>query len=344
MIEARGKLWRKIAAIAAQSPSTHNTQGWRVRVESERKATLFYDRERTLPAEDVSGDFNIINMGIFERGMEIAAAVHGHRLVWDLALDESEQRGRHVPVAHLSLEQGRDERTASLLAPFLFRQTSRIPYNGQRVDGHALGDLRAQAMERGHRFCYTQDPASVRWAMKLNSETIANDLQAPAVRQELRRWMRLTRAEAESKADGLWSACLNQNSVLAWYMTRAPQTLRLDFARRVLLDSYLSSQAGTPAVGWIAGDIRTRERQFEAGRFLLDFWVRLTAWGLYIMPYGSLYTNSQSNMEVGLRTGDPGFWLIFRMGYGPVPPKSFRLPVERLVCGPDSGYLNLPHN
>ena len=331
MVKTPRAIWRRIAEIAAQSPSTHNTQGWRVRVESERTAVLFYDRERTLPAEDVNGDFNIINMGIFVRGMEIGAAAHGLRLTWSYALDESEDGASYVRVARLALDAGDDKHSAPLLTPFLLRRTSRIPYDGRPVDSQAMGDLRALARERGHRFGWTQDPESVRWLMELNAETIADDLQVPAIRQELHRWMRFTRREAELKADGLWTACLNENSGLAWYMTRAPQILRLNFVRRTLRNSYLGAQAGTPAIGWIAGDIRTREQQFAAGCFLLDFWVRLTAWGLYIMPYGSLYTNSQSNKEVGLDTGDPDFWMIFLMGYGPVPPKSFRLPIEHLI-------------
>jgi nitroreductase len=325
------EIWRQIGDIAAQSPSTHNTQAWRVRVESDRAAALFYERERTLPAEDINGDFNMINMGIFTRGLEIGAATHGRRLTWSYALDESEHGASYVPVARLALDAGDDQNSASLLTPFLLRRTSRLPYDGRRVDSQALGDQKALARERGHRFGCTQDPRSVRWVMEFNAETIAYDLQVPAIRQELRRWIRFTRREAENKADGLWTACLNENSGLAWYLTRAPQLLLLPFARRILRDSYLAAQAGTPAIGWISGDTGTREKQVEAGRFLLDFWVRLTAWGLYILPYGSLYTNSQSNREVGLRTGDPDFWMIFRMGYGRVPPKSFRLPVQRLL-------------
>ena len=324
------QIWHRIVAIAAQSPSTHNTQGWRVKTESERTATLLYDRQRTLPAEDVNGDFNINNMGVFTRAMEIGAATHSHRLKYDFELDESTD-SRYVPVASLSLDPSRVDSSADVLEPFLLRRTSRVPYDGRQVGDLALVELRDLARVGGHRFSWTQEPSEVRWAMELNAETIADDLQVPAIREELRRWIRLTRGEAEAKADGLWTECLNESSGIAWSMTRAPQVLRLSLARRIARDVYLKTQAGTPAIGWVAGDIRTRTGQFEAGRFLLDFWTTLTARDIYMMPYGSLYTNQASNAQVGERTGDPDFWLIFRMGYGPVPPKSYRLPVEELV-------------
>ena len=326
----RSPVWAQIVSVAGRSPSTHNTQAWRIRIESEREATLCYDREGTLPAEDVKGDFNLINMGVFTRGAEIAAASIGHRLQWNFVLDESDPSLRYVPVAALSLESDPKLDDAQLLDPFLERRTSRIPYDGQKLeprDLHALRDLAARA---GHEFAWTQEEENVRWFLNLNAETIVEDLQQQAIRRELHQWMRFTRFRARRTGDGLWSRCMNQNAFLMWFMIRYPHVLKARWVNQALQQGYLRTQAGTPAVGWIEGVIETREDQFAAGRFVLDFWIELHRLGIDMMPYGSLYTNQASNLKIGERTGAPGFWLIFRMGHGVRPPQSFRRPAAQL--------------
>jgi hypothetical protein len=109
-----------------------------------------------------------------------------------------------------------------------------------------------------------------------------------------------------------------------------PQVLKAGWARRPFQWGYLRTQAGTPAVGWIEGPIETRRDQFSAGRFVLDFWIELHRLGIGMLPFGSLYTNQASNVKVGERTGAPRFWLIFRMGRGARPPRSFRRPIAQL--------------
>ena len=322
--------WHAIAEIAGKSPSTHNTQGWRFAIHSAAEATLCYDVTRTLPAEDIHGDFNIVNMGIFARGVEIAAASMGYGIETEFALDESDEAGRYKPVATLRLHQGGDEGDAELLAPFLKRRTSRIPYDGRTLEKRPLTDLRKRMANQGHGFSWTDDAEAVKWIMELNAETIADDLQSPPVRRELHSWTRVTQREAQKSGDGLWARCMNQHGVLLWYMTKFPRTLRIAAFRRFFKRAYLATQAGTPAIGWIEGGLRTRQQQFQAGRVALDFWVRLTQFDIQMLPFGSLYTNQASHAQVAGRTGAPEFWLIFRMGYGPVPPKSYRLPTSAL--------------
>lgn len=283
-----------------------------------------------LPAEDVKGDFNLINMGIFTRGAEIAAASIGWRLHWDFVLDESDLSLRHVPVAVLSLESDPKQDDARLLDSFLERRTSRIPYDGQKLESRDLHALRDLAACAGHEFAWTQEEESVRWFLKLNAETIVEDLQQHAIRRELYQWTRFTSRRARRTGDGLWSRCMNQNAFLMWFMIRYPQVLKIRWINQALQQGYLRTQGGTPAVGWIEGVIETRKDQFSAGCFVLDFWIELHRLGIDMMPYGSLYTNRASNAKVSERTGAPRFWLIFRMGYGVRPPQSFRRPAAQL--------------
>jgi hypothetical protein len=104
------ELWRRIVEIARLSPSTHNTQGWRIVILSCHEAGLMYDNERTLPAEDVNGDLNVINMGIFVRAMEIAASSIGYRLDYAFNLKFYDPPCRYTPVAGLTLKPTLDSK------------------------------------------------------------------------------------------------------------------------------------------------------------------------------------------------------------------------------------------
>ena len=321
--------WNQIIQIAGRAPSTHNTQGWRIKVVSDKQAYLLYDKERTLPAEDIHGDFNIINMGIFERGVEIAANSLGYGASCKFILPKN-QFFRHTNVASITLKESDAERDPSILELFLARRTSRLPYDGRNIEGDDLSFLKNLTSTRGHDFSWTQDDNEVEWYIELNANTISEDLQNSYVRKELRDWMRFSRNEAEEKRDGLWAECMNQNPLEMRLATACPGILEIPPLKKIFRKYYMRTQAGTPAIGWIEGSIGTREEQFEAGRFLLDFWLKLTEFKIWMLPFGSLYTNMKSNKMVGERTKAPKFWLIFRMGYGPTPPESFRLEPEKL--------------
>lgn len=193
-----------------------------------------------------------------------------------------------------------------------------------------LRALQVAVGAQGHAFGWTSDGEMVARLLGLNAETIADDLQSRPIREELRRWTRVSPWQARLSGDGLWARCMEQHPVQLWYMLRWPGILKRRRVRAYFKRRYLKTQAGTPAVGWVEGSIETRERQFEAGRLVLDLWLRLTQAGVSILPFGSLYTNQRSNLEVGTAIGAPRFWLIFRMGYGAKPPASYRLPAKAL--------------
>lgn len=322
--------WRGIVAIAGRCPSTHNTQGWRVRANDDDTLTLFFDRRRTLPDEDTDGAFNIVNMGVFTRGMEIAAAAQGYGLRYTFALDEAGEPRRYTKVATLALDGNASDEDAAMLEPFERRRTARIPYDGRRIPEDHLQALKVIAAGRDQLFAWTQDPNEVRWHLELNVETIIDDLQSRPIRREIELWTRLTRGHAERARDGLWARCMNQKPLDLWMGFRFPWMLKLPVLHGMFKRMYLRTQAGTPAVGWLVGSVGEREQQFELGRFMLDWWLEVTKRDVFVLPFGSVYTNPASHALAGERIGAPNFWIIMRMGYCDPPPKSFRLDPDDL--------------
>lgn len=325
-------LWSELVGIASRSPSTHNTQGWRLAPAEGGDVTLHFDHRRTLPAEDASGAFNIVNMGVFVRALEIAAASRGRRLEWTFDPSDEGSPVGHTRVARLALAEGRAGAPDAdgLLELFDRRRTGRFPYDGRPIPVAGLQRLAALVAERGHRFGWTQDPAQIRRLMELNADAIAEDLQVAPIRRELRAWTRFTRAEAERTRDGLWAACMNQSGLGLWTTYAFPWVLRIGAVRRMATRRYLASQGGTATIGWIAGAIDDRRSQLEAGRLLLDWWLDLTDLGIDMLPYGSLYTRPEAYRATADEIGEGSWWILVRMGYGEAPPRSYRLGSDEL--------------
>ena len=63
----------------------------------------------------------------------------------------------------------------------------------------------------------------------------------------------------------------------------------------------------------------------------MRFWLELAQHDLYIHPYGNLVTN-RAAAEWCLQTlRVPQIWLIFKIGFSKVPPRSFRRSVQEVL-------------
>jgi len=67
----------KILSLASLAPSGHNTQPWTVRIISEDKWIIGWDKNRALPAVDPGNRELIISLGAFCEAVKIAAEKHG---------------------------------------------------------------------------------------------------------------------------------------------------------------------------------------------------------------------------------------------------------------------------
>ena len=81
----------------------------------------------------------------------------------------------------------------------------------------------------------------------------------------------------------------------------------------------------------LAGPFWEPENAFQSGRFLMHFWLELAKRDLYIHPYGNMVTNKAAAEWALTLLGVPQIWLIFRIGFSKVPPKSHRRTVEEVL-------------
>ena len=332
-------VWHSLLESAIHSPSPHNVQPWRVRILNEHEADLFIDSNRTLPKEDPTGSFIILTMGLFIEALRLLAAHRGFRLdhteynapSWYAEEILRVREQTFLPFARMSLTPESNGQTDVDPALFLKRRTSRISLKPDPVPDAAVADFRRLASHWGHRYEQITDARTIELILEKNTEALFEDLNNRDYHDEIASWFRFTDRAAQLHRDGLDYRCMNTSRTAFWLSAKLPQLLELPISQPILSKIYRSQLGLVPTIGILAGDFWKSESAFKAGSLLMQFWFATAKHDLYIHPYGNLVTNKRAAQWVLDETGIPKIWLIFKIGYSDVPPKSYRRSVEEIL-------------
>ena len=338
-------VWKQLLETAVYAPSPHNVQPWRLRILSEDTADLLIEKRRTLPKEDLTGSFIILSMGLFIEALTIVAANSSLKLDFQLLQPASQFTPEHIakadgallPFARLTLGQQVTHAAGELAdskfdnALFHKRRTSRISFSPQPVPSEAVEALSKLAREWGQSFEQVTDAETVEQILERNIEAVFEDLNMPSYHDEIVEWFRFTDRSARQTRDGLDYRCMNSSRLSFWLAARAPQLLQLPLTSALLKKVYRTQLGHVPTIGMLAGPFWEPETAFQNGQFLMRFWLELAKRDLYIHPYGNLVTNKAAAEWSLAVLGVPHVWLIFRIGFSKVPPKSHRRTVEEVL-------------
>ena len=138
-----------------------------------------------------------------------------------------------------------------------------------------------------------------------------------------------THEDAPEVFETRWA--MNTSRSAFWLSARLPQLLRMPVTSSILAKVYRSQLGKVPTIGILSGEFWEPESAFTTGRFLMQFWLETAKHDLYIHPYGNMVTNKRASAWLFEETKIPDIWLIFKIGYSDVPPKSYRRSVEEIL-------------
>ena len=333
-------IWHQILTTAIHCPSPHNVQPWRVKIINETEAELLIDSTRTLPQEDTTGSFIILTMGMFLEALGILSAQNGFKLSYDLfhppawyapkILETTEPT--LLPFAKLMLSPAADQ--AEIFYPpelFFKRRTSRLSLSNDLVPENARQSLKLLASEWQQTFEVTTVPNQIERLLQINTAAMFADMNAPGYHNEIVEWFRFSDKESEAKLDGLDYRCMNTPRLTFWMAARLSWLMKKPLVSPVLAQNYRSQLGQIPTIGILSGGFWEPSDAIKTGRFLMRFWLETARNNLYIHPFGNLVTNLKAADAVKTETGISDIWLIFKIGYSAEPPKSHRLPLERIL-------------
>lgn len=332
-------LWFELLETALLTPSPHNVQPWRLKVVADSEALLFIDAARTMPKEDVTGSFIICAMGMFLESFSILAGNRQMRLVVEMAgaasaiAEEmlSTSPRELIPFCRLTLEPCDPAREPFDESLFRSRRTSRLHYKAASLPDAAIEELSNCAEAWNQRFSVVSNQEQISAILDLNTKALFEDLNAPGYHDEIVSWFRYTERQSERHRDGLDARCMNTSPVSYYLVSNFPWILNAPGLGRLMRAVYRRQLGHVPALGVISGPFWDPSASIDSGRFLMRFWLTAAKHGIFIHPFGNLVTNRPIAAKVESETGVANIWLIFRIGYSEIPPKSRRLPIDRIL-------------
>ncbi|MEV1290732.1 hypothetical protein [Pseudonocardia sp. NPDC049635] len=335
--------WSYLLDEARAYPSPHNSQPIAVRVRDAGRAELFYDLERGLPAENFGKPFGNVCAGVYLESLATVAAGHGWSVSADLRYEDLDfgATARHQPLGTVSLEPSEITPQAQAgLAAFRRRRTSRRPYRNLPVDPAVLSEVGAIAAAAGHEFGRTDRRELVDRIVRINQETLFDDLRNDAVHAEIMAWIRTSDRAAEATRDGLSARTLLLPGPLLGFALRHRGMWDLPLAGPLLRRIYLNTMRGVRELGWLTGPFGSAAEHVTAGRVFLRAWLAFTRAGVHLHPFGTVITNPRSHVaftEAAGVTEDAGrtAWMLFRYGHSAAPPEALRRALPEMLLDRD---------
>ncbi len=323
MIEA--DLLRELIAAASASPSVHNVQPARWRIEGEA-LVLLEDMSRRLSVGDPEGHDAAISLGASVEGLAIAASQHG---LWAAVTMLNGDTSPLREVARITFTKG-----AKLdpLAPILGKRAS------WRGEFHAPTDedrAAAKALEGPDRILLLR-PKRIRALASFYDMASLGFMRNAAFRKELVSWMRLKPSHKDWSRDGLNAEAMGLSRMEAMgakiVLGRLFKPLDLfGFSDRLLgeKDSFEN------AVGVVLFHRPSDEDPFESGRHFHRLWLEIDALGLGANVLAAVADDPEISASVSSSVRIPqGRRLVSAFRFGKRDGERFapaRLPLDELI-------------
>lgn len=315
-------LLREILAEARFSPSVHNVQPTRWRLQPDGEVLVLDAPDRRLAVGDPTGRDALASHGAAVEGFAIAASVRGFTVRLSPAEDA---------VTKLMLSPGA---SPDPLASFL--QTRRT-YRGPFREGEGAAELATLAATCGD-LLLVDDADGIAAVARLNDVASLRTFRRRPFRLELLSWMRLSPRHPDWGRDGLNAEAMSLSpaEAIGAGVALRPGVFevldRLGLAGPITGEADVVRSAAALAVFAAAAD----EPPFETGRRWHRAWLEIARAGLSAAPMTVLGDDPEAAAEVARIAGVPDgarVVTVFRLGVpaGPLPEPA-RLPVEELIA------------
>jgi nitroreductase len=262
---------RAIAAAAMASPSVHNVQPARWRIEDDT-LVLLEDTSRRLTVGDPRGNDAAISLGAAAEGAAIAAS--GAGLAARVERLSGEETAGLRPAARLTFAAG------AAPDPLLAVLEARASWRGSFLPPTAQDRAAADALAGADRVIITA-PAQIAEAAALYDRASFGIMRRHDFRAELRHWMRLNPRHPDWARDGLNAAAMQLSGIEAAGAGAVLGPLFRPLAALGLAPALLAEAKGfAHAAAVVLFHRAADEDPFESGRAFHRLWLEVEAGGL----------------------------------------------------------------
>ncbi len=322
---------------ASLAPSGHNSQPWRVVLESPSIWRLEFDSTRALPAVDPSHRESLLSLGAFLENLTQAAPAYGFTTRVEPIFSSSS-----LAVARIHLQEGDGATDGQTLARIQQRRTLK---NGLLRKEIRSDDLRVLTQLSQAHMEYV--PYSSPQGKRLEEcviEGMSEQCARNKAMEELAQWIRFSSDEAKTKRDGLSTEGMEITGFAGWVVRHFYH--KSDVTTESFIQQTLDKTAQQARSGGgfllLCADDETPESLVNCGRQFQRLFLQVRERNLGLHPMSAALEESQARQRVASlfesRNGSadgPPVQFILRVGYAEdyPPPVSFRRPPEQFVWG-----------
>jgi hypothetical protein len=312
---------------ASASPSVHNVQPGRWRIEGET-LVLLEDTTRRLAVGDPQGNDAAISLGAAAEGAAIAASGAGLATRIERLADEQAEQGLR-PAARLVFTPG------AAPDPLLPVLETRASWRGAFLPPTPADRAAAVALSGKDRVVIA-DPAAIAVVARLYDMASYGILRGDAFRAELRHWMRLKPGHPDWARDGLNAAAMQLSGLEAAAAGAVLGPLFRLLANTGLAPMLLAEAKGfAQAAGVVLFHRAEQEDPFDSGRAFHRLWLEVDAGGLGGNVLAALADDRATAAQLCSQFGiGPGRRLVSALRIGRRAGAGFaraRLPFEEVL-------------
>lgn len=313
-----------ILHLASLAPSGHNSQPWRVRIETPHRWTVEADERRRLPAVDPENRELMLSLGAFVENLSIAAGAAG--FLADINLTDAVTGN----LADIQVTLNRDNPTGYPVRRLTSRRTVK---HGHLPKLLSRRDIEVLSEPLDGRLFYF--PAGSPHAKCIREAAVENyRIQAMRMeaQEEFVKWLRISSREAREHRDGLSTEGMELTGIKGWYLRHmaSPEDFLKESWRLQGID--MTAELAAQGAGWliITSPSQTPADLIEIGRRFEQMALLARELNIGIHPMTQILEEKHGLSQVAANHGEeihPQF--VLRVGYiDRYPdPVSLRRPV-----------------
>jgi nitroreductase len=312
--------YSELVRYATLAASSHNTQPWIFKLESNR-ILIRPDWSRRCPAVDPDDHHLFASLGCAVENLLLAAKAAG--LEGSVSYDES------ASGVQIDFEKAPAVRS-TLFEAIPQRQCSRSIYDGLPLKAEEMKQLKAVSHGNGVYALFitaAEQKDLVARCVAEGNEVLFSDV---GWARELKSWIRFNGKEAVRTGDGLYGPSIGSPAVPRWLGLAAMQ---VGFSAKNQNKKDLEHIRSSSAIAIIYSEADDISHWIEAGRCFQRMALQSTALGLHTafinQPVEVAKLRSKFGHIMGI--GDQRPDLVVRIGRGQELPRSLRRPVEDVI-------------
>lgn len=303
---------RNVLYYAAFAANSHNTQGWRIEINTDKQQlTIFLDEERTLEVVDPQCRELYLSLGCYIETMTSSFDAYGY----DTTVEYAEALGTDNEIATISYRQREDaEISPGQLETIKRRHTDKSCYSTEKLDPVVVAEL---LQDDSEIYCYETDSKEFEYLKNGTLEAITEQSAQASYREELNLWMRFSDREVEQKKDGISAEMIGLKGIVKtfYYLTTNHENAEKDAFANQGIDTAKKQLENCSGFFVITGN-DTISEWIETGRKTQAFWYKCTENNIAVQPLSAMLEVAPYNQEIQDRLGvSKNVQMILRVGY-----------------------------